>query len=274
MQINYIGTNGTHYKFNLNNDLDKKITLSNLLEINEYALLNTDQYYTIDNVYQSLYTGSNDYRKYNIGENPYIPISSQWGGGVFGNGLYCTTNYDLASSYAIGVSTTLFNGGSGCSNNPIVRNIEYDKTKELIGRIMKEKKDYLIDDWNKLITNIDFIVNIYDGNEIVFLPSAKNSLKIINIFKLDSNICNNKYNEYIGNELDQRKALFPHACLNDNKIKCPTSCEYLKNNGTLKGNCHNGAYDEMYGGNNIYYNKYIKYKIKYHNLKKLIINHQ
>ena len=246
-----------------------------------------------------LYHGTNDYRKFTAGNKVFIPKASNWGsGGVLGSGLYLTCYEETAIDYANGITMPLYVGGQGCSKNIQVLSIslgsDINEYKNCRGILLKPQHQYTPEEWNKYMQIIESTPNIYfiigiegNGTEIVFVKD-NNKLIYQDISKHKSDNCSLPYNYSIGNVNENIKKLYPHVCLTDKNIKCPTSCEYLKqtqklpvnidnNNNKTQIICGTDNFEELIdekniqnGGNNQNYIKYLKYKKKYLELKKII----
>jgi hypothetical protein len=236
-----------------------------------------------------LYRGVNDYRKNLLGpENPaFVPRSSSWSeGGAIGEGLYLTTYYATAKSYAVGYADTLYKGGKGCSQNIIILGASLgndpDIYKSVKGVCLREKNKYneRQEYWNRSISNheVSFVINIDgDGTEICFFINPDNLIHYITETKdtpmdLNENICNFPFNRVpTGIRVDQSIIeQYPHECLTNTKIPCPTSCQYLERTNKLPKNkdgtqivCGTSEYREVAE----YRQKYLKYKNKYLELK-------
>lgn len=230
-----------------------------------------------------LYRGVNDYRKILIGpQNPaFVPSSSNWsGGGAIGEGLYLTTDLNTARSYAIGYADTLYKGGKGCSHKIFILALSlgnnFENYKSVKGICLREKNKYndKQEYWNTSISNpdISFIVNIDgDGTEICFFRNPNNLIHYLMNFKeepmdYDENICNRSFNKVPPSYRVEQSIIdeYPHDCITNTRITCPTSCQYLKNVGKLPKNRDGTQID---CGTDQYKQKYVKYKNKYLQLK-------
>lgn len=271
-------------EYNFKNNLKKIITLKDYLFFNKTSKDLIIKYpgSSLEQKFQNilndnptfLFSGTNDYRKYKRGEPIFIPISSAWGAGVFGNGLYTTPNFGAAKDYAEGIALPLILGGQGCSKNIFIRTIKvkdnkYDKIK---GIILQEKKNYTEDEWNFLIKDdINFIVNgtDSDGSELVFIKNKDNLLIYDDPILKENENCNQPYNYYNFQKNHDILKQNYHECLDNDKIKCPSTCNYLKARDQLP---YNNDGTRINCGTDEYKIKYLKYKIKYLKLKQFIYN--
>jgi hypothetical protein len=287
--------------------LGEELTLYDYLNKNPTVLWKYEQFkdygYSLDEFISEislLYRGTNDYRNIKIGEPIFIPPSSSWGEGVLGNGLYFTPNINTARDYGRGFATTLINGGNGCVKDILLLTIKIEETDKTIvdslkntyGICLNPKNNYLNDEWNELIKNKEFIVGYEgDGTEIVFIQNIGGKITYSDVTREfdDANLCGKPYNDTLGTI---KSAEFmrdfntkeQHACVT-NGTQCPSTCQYLSEKGRLPQtfnndkknaiiNCNTGEYDEIQSASVIqnqtagYYDKYIKYKAKYLNLKK------
>lgn len=236
-----------------------------------------------DNFSYLIYSGTNDYREYNKDSPIFIPRQSQYGDeGVLGNGLYATPEKQVAIDYANATSTSLFSSGMGCAKNILIRQIgcnnieDYNLCK---GIILDEKKNYSEEEWNRYTRGKHFILN-KTLDELVFISNMGGKIVYKNIEKIEpmdglKSHCKKPFNiiKNVNVNEDELKRMYPHPCYTDDK-PCPTTCEYLKatNQLPLTGennnkiiNCDTGEYESQ-----SFKNKYLKYKMKYLELKKKI----
>lgn len=264
--------------FNFKEKINTRITLKEYLSHNKYSLKLVESYYSSVDEYLNdngtlLFSGTNDYRKYSKGEPLFIPASSKFSGGsTLGNGIYATPNYECAKLYGEGASQPLITGGRGCSKNVFIRLIKVKDNRydEIKGIILNEKKNYKDEEWDNLIKDMNFIVNgnDKDGSELVFIKQKDDLLIIDDIFKYENEWCSKKYNDIsIGKPIENFNSLFPHECLTNTDIECPTSCNYLKERNQLPTNIDN---TKINCGTDEYKIKYLKYKTKYLKLKEFI----
>lgn len=228
-----------------------------------------DEYDTYDKYIQNgpiLFNGSSDISsKGKEGEYIRIPTGSAWGGGVLGNGLYTTPNYDTAQIYSYGISGSLADGGIGCSKGGTIYGLNIEN-KNIKGIIFDEKFVYDKDrnytqEYLKIKDEYYFIVNDKEFSEIMFLPKSKDLIKIVKKYINEYDICSKPFNFKIqlkGPDTNFKQV--KHDCLINNTL-CPTTCKYRKEKNEHEMPCFD---DTITGG--IYYKKYIKYKSKYLNL--------
>lgn len=227
-----------------------------------------------------IYSGTNDYREYGIGQSVYIPKKSQYGGGVYGNGLYATSSYDVAQAYANATASTLFSSGNGCAKHVIIREIGCDNLADYNlckGIILKEKKDYSEEEWNRHTKGKHFILSL-TLDELVFIDNMDGKIVYKNINKEEptdglKSICKKPFNLIEGTNanIEELKLKYPHEC-HKTGVACPSTCEYLKSINQLPktGNLHTKTVNCSTGEYEVYKNKYLKYKMKYLELKKSI----
>lgn len=216
------------------------------------------------NEHEFLYRGDNDYRYFKEGTSPYILSDSDipdgnWGGYVYGPGLYLTINKEIAQTYAEGY---IYPRNKGCAKNLIISSFTLGNDpniyKNCFGVIMNPKEKYkhtsTVDGsvnyiaWNNMITqkirdecgdehDIHFIIGAEgNGTEVIWIRPHPN-LKYAKIERIShSETCALKINHGLlpGEPIPDN---FNHNCFGpESREDCPTTCEYFAGNNPSREN--------------------------------------